>query len=428
MSLSSPIKIHKLTGKNELDSIIVFWGTNLEIPDPTELFNEFIRPESDKKNPKYKPLAELFLSPNGNELTKIIKNTIPVTFITQAIHIDDNIGSIKLKIFNAIGKQASMDEIYLFSLKYEQLNSVSLYQTLTQNDRIPLTRVKLNQMLYNIYKPDGEPFVFNIPQKERYTFDDILKLNLSNEEHLVAKALGQKFVFFTEYPFVVDPFLVTEYDHLLERSRKELSSLNSNLLLESELINNNTLYMCLAEDVFKTMETNKLSVDYASKIYYPFLYRSSIDSLDKLLANREKLVQLTDDKLTKNTQRIFENINMFYDVYNNPKPSDKFSQIQNKTGITGIKVVMYPKYKIKIPIDVIFKLLHTNIDYPVIKFNPETRQENIYRLYTDKLTINGNKIPAIINEEIYKDRPLFKLIKQMGLKSQCPYTPKWFIK
>jgi hypothetical protein len=413
MSLSSPIKIHKLTGRNELDSVIVFWGTNLEIPNPTELFNEFILPESNKKDAKYKPIINLF---SEDDLTKIITNNIPVTFTNQAIHIDDNIGTIKLKVFHAIGKQSSMDEIYLFCLKSEQLNSISLYQTLTQNDRVPLNKVRLNQMLYNIYKPDGTPFVFDIPSKERYTFDDILKLNLSKEEHLVAKALGQKFVFFTEYPFVVDPFLVTEYDHLLERSRKELTSLNSNLLLESELINNNTLYMCLAEDVFKTMETKKLSVDYASKIYFPFLYKSSIDSMDKLLANREKLVRLTDDKLTKNTQRIFENINMFYDVYNNQKPSDKFSQIMNKTGITGIKVVMYPKYKIKIPIDVIFKLLHANTDYPVIKFNPETRQENIYRLYTDKLTINGNKIPAIINEETYKDRPIFKLIKQMGTK------------
>ena len=45
MSLSSPIiKVNKLIGKgkDKIESIIVFWGTNLEIPNPTTLFNEFI--------------------------------------------------------------------------------------------------------------------------------------------------------------------------------------------------------------------------------------------------------------------------------------------------------------------------------------------------------------------------------------------------
>ena len=115
MSLSSPIKIHKLTGKNKLDSIIVFWGTNLEIPNPTSLFNEFIRPDSNKEDAKYKLIKDLF--PKAGELTKIIENHIPVTFTNQSIHIDDNIGTIKLKLFEAIGKQTSMDEMYLFCLK-----------------------------------------------------------------------------------------------------------------------------------------------------------------------------------------------------------------------------------------------------------------------------------------------------------------------
>jgi hypothetical protein len=421
MSLSSPIKIHKLTGKNKLDSIIVFWGTNLEISNPTTLFNEFIRPDSNKEDAKYKIITDLF--PKLGELTNIIANNVPVTFTNQTIHIDDNIGTIKLKIFEATGRQTSIDEMYMFCLKSEKLNPISFYQTLTQNDRIPLTRIRLNQMLSNIYKPDGTLLTFDIPSKDKYSFDDILKLNLSQNEYLVSKALGQKFIFLSEYPFVVDPFLVTSYDHLLERSRKELSSLNNNLLLESEVIADNTLYICLAEDVFKHMETNKLSGDYASKIYFPFLHKLSIDTLAKLESNREKLVKNTSDKLTKNTERIFENINMFYDVYNNKQPSQQFEHILSKTGITGIKIVLYPEYKLKIPIDVIFKLLHANNDYPLIKLNQDPKMENIYRLYTDKLTKDGRKIPAIINPDMYKDTPIFKLTKQIGLKkSVAIYT------
>ena len=424
MSLSSPvIKINKLIGKDKIESIIVFWGTNLEIADPTTLFNEFIIDIANEGDPRFNPIKDIF---SKDELTNIRTNNIPVTFTNQSIHIDDNIGTVKLKIFQAIGKQASMDEIYLFCLKTERLNPILMYQNLTQNDRTPLTKVSIDQMVSNIYGKDGKPIDFKIPNKEKYSFDDILQLNLTKNDFLVAKALGQKFVFLTEYPFVVDPFLVTEYDHLLERSRKELSSLNNNLLLENGIIHDDTLYMCLAENVFKTMDANHLSTDYASKIYFPFLHKASIDTIAKLDANKEKLLRSTSEKLTKNTERIFENIDMFYDVYKYKQPSDKFSQIAGKTGINSIKIVMYPDYKIKIPIDVIFKLIHATSDYPVIKFNPHTKQENIYRLYTDKLTIDGQKIPAIVNTDVYKDTPIFKIIKQVGLKKSVAIYTKVF--
>ena len=417
MSLSSPIiKINKIISKGKIENIIVFLGTNLEINNPEQLFNEFIN-IGDTDDPKYNPFKDIF---SKDELTNISTNHIPVTFTSQSIHIDDNIGTIKLKVFEATGKRFSMDEIYLFCLKSEKLNPISLYQNLTQNDRIPLTKVRLDQMLYNIYGKDGKPIDFKLPIKDKYSFDDILRLNLLERDYLIAKALGQKFVFSSEYPFIVDPFYVTEYDHLLERSRKELSSLNNNLLLENEVIYDNTLYLCLADDVFKSMEPNKLSTEYASKIYYPFLYKANIDTVAKLETNRSALIKNTTDKLTKNTERIFENINMFYDVYKYKQPSNKFSQIVSKTGINSIKIVMYPDFKIKIPIDVIFKLLHASIDYPLIKFNPETRQENIYRLYTDKLTTDGRKIPFLNKSTV------FKLIKQIGVKKSVAVYTKVF--
>ena len=402
MSLSSPIiKVNKLIGKgkDKIESIIVFWGTNLEIPNPTTLFNEFIK--SSKKNlKKYSPIKDIF---SKDELTNISSNNIPVTFTNQSIHIDDSIGVVKLKVFEAIGRSVSMDEIYLFCLKAEKINPITLYQNLTQRDRNPLTKVRLSQMISNIYGGDVSPIDFEMPVKPLYSFDDILRLNLMERDYFIAKALGQKFVFSDdEYPFIVDPFYVTEYDNLLERSRKELSSLNNNLLLENEIIHDNTLYLCLAEDVFKAFEPHKLSTEYASKIYFPFLYKANIDTIAKLDAKREQLIHDTSAKLTKNTEHIFENINMFYDVYKYKQPSDVFSANAAKTGINNIKIVMYPDYKIKIPIDVIFKLLHATFDYPLIKYNPEARQENIYRLYTDKLTIEGQKIQYLNKSKIRK--------------------------
>ena len=139
-------------------------------------------------------------------------------------------------------RAVSMSEIYLFCLKSEKLNPITMYQNLTQNDHLPLTKIRFEQMLKNIYdEDDGEPIDFDLPIKDKYTFDDILKLDLTERTYLVAKALGQKFVFNNEYPFIADPFYVTEYDALLEHSRRELTSLNNSLLLETFPIFKNTI-------------------------------------------------------------------------------------------------------------------------------------------------------------------------------------------
>ena len=50
---------------------------------------------------------------------------------------------------------------------------------------------------------DGEPIDFGLPKKEKYTFDDILSLDLTKRDYQVSKVLGQKFVFNNEYSFDV---------------------------------------------------------------------------------------------------------------------------------------------------------------------------------------------------------------------------------
>jgi hypothetical protein len=403
MSLFPIFKVNKLSEKNKTDTIFVFFGTNLDIDDPNELF---------KSDPTNEAFTDVFLK---EELDNIKTNNIPVVFLNQSIHIDDSIGIIKLKIFEALRRSVSMSEIYLFCLKNEKLNPITMYQNLTQNDNLPLTRIRLEQMLKNIYDDDGEPIDFGLPKKEKYTFDDILKLDLTERTYLVAKVLGQKFVFNHEYPFIADPFYVTEYDALLENSRRELTSLSNSLLLETFPIFQNTIYLCTAPDVFS--KKTDVSIEYTCKIYFPFLYQDNIDTLEKLDDKRDKLIEDTSNKLTPDVEKGFESINMFYNIFQNQLSSKKFSENKQNTGIKFIKIIMHPDFQIKIPIDVIFKLIHATKEFPLIKFNPETRQENIYRLYTEQMTADGRKIP-FLNKAI-----IFKLIKNIGKgKSVAVYT------
>jgi hypothetical protein len=408
MSIFPIFKVNKLTDGSKTDTIFVFSGTNLDLDvgeDPNELF---------KKDPTNDAFQDVF---EKEELDNIQTNKIQVVFLKQSIHIDDSIGIIKLKIFEALRKSVSMSEIYLFCLKSEKLNPITMYQNLTQNDHLPLTKNRLEQMLKNIYdEDDGEPIDFDLPIKDKYTFDDILKLDLTERTYLVAKALGQKFVFNNEYPFIADPFYVTEYDALLEHSRRELTSLNNSLLLETFPIFKNTIYLCIASDLFSKGNPD-ISFEYTCKIYFPFLYQDNIDTIDKLDTKRDKLIGDTSNTLTSDVEKGFESIDMFYNVFQHQLPSKKFSEKTANAGIKFIKIIMHPDFQIKIPIDVIFKLIHATKEFPLIKFNPETRQENIYRLYTEQLTSDGRKIP-FLNKAI-----IFKLIKNIGKgKSVAVYT------
>ena len=408
MSLFPIFKVNKLSDKNKTDTIFVFSGTNLDLDvgeDPNELF---------KRDPTNDVFQDIFFK---EELDNIQTNKIQVVFLKQSIHIDDSIGIIKLKIFEAMRRSVSMSEIYLFCLKSEKLNPITMYQNLTQNDHLPLTKNRLEQMLKNIYdEDDGEPIDFDLPIKDKYTFDDILKLDLTERTYLVAKALGQKFVFNNEYPFIADPFYVTEYDALLEHSRRELTSLNNSLLLETFPIFKNTIYLCVASDIF-SKENPDISFEYTCKIYFPFLYQDNINTIEKLDTRRDKLIGDTSNTLTHDVEKGFESIDMFYNIFQHQLPSKKFSEKTANTGIKFIKIIMHPDFQIKIPIDVIFKLIHATKEFPLIKFNPETRQENIYRLYTEQLTSDGRKIP-FLNKAI-----IFKLIKNIGKgKSVAVYT------
>jgi len=434
MSLLSQqiFKVNKLVGKNKIGQIYVFFGNNLDIgeQDPNELFQQEKNKPIDTLNPVF---LDIF---NQDELTNINTNNIPVIFVKQSIHIDDTIGAIKLKIFEAIGKTVSIEEIYMFCLKSEKINPITMYQNLTQNDKQPLTKIRLEHMLTNIYdKTTGVPMDFTtvLEDKQEYTFDDILKLNLTERDYWVASCLGQKFVFANEYSFIVDPFYVSNYDKLLENSKKELTTLNNNLLLESgtntimnfnKLFFGNNIFLCLAQDILQEQHKENIQIlpEYIFKIYYPFLYKANINTENELDAAKEKLLQDSNAKLSSNVIRTFANINMFYDIFKFPSKESEperqiFSLNQANTGINSIKIVIYPDFKIKIPVEILFKLLHATYDFPLIKFNPETRQSNMYRLYTDKLSIDGRKIPHL-NKSI-----IFKLIKMIGkTRSVAIYT------
>ena len=71
-------------------------------------------------------------------------------------------------------------------------------------------------------------------------------------------------------------------------------------------------------------------------------------------------------------------------------------------GISKIQLTIYPRVSFKFPFDIVFKLLQTSENLPLIKYNPGNRKEKLYRLYSDKIATNGNKIPYLDKAKVFK--------------------------
>jgi len=377
---------HLINGK--IDTIYVFNG-KVTSSNQEELFNKIF---TDKENEEIKA------------------DKINIKFSEQTIHFDDSIGTIKIKILYELKKEISLDEIYLFCQKVEILNSVSVYQSLTQNNKIQLTNIRLEQFLSNIVSDEnGNTFVKPI-EKEVYTFDDIFEMKFENKKYIINKVLGQKFfIVENEYPFVCDPYDVHDYDKFFEKSaRKSLTTLNSHLLLNTGDIIDNSIYLCIAGDVLSYLSRKDISEENTIKIYYPFLYDKNINNLEDLEKDRDSLIENNKKYINEKTSESFKTVDMFYDIYNLRKTELDYI---NK-GIKYIKAVIKPDFNVKIPLEIIFKVIHATQENPLIKYNPSSRQENVYRLFTDKIATDGRKIPYL------KKAVIFKLMKNIA-RNKC---------
>ena len=110
---------------------------------------------------------------------------------------------------------------------------------------------------------------------------------------------------------------------------------------------------------------------------------------------------------------------MFYNIFKLRKIDLPYESIS----IKSFKISIYSNNDIKIPLEIIFKILHSTQINPFIKFNPSNkkdtddilikskhieRKENMYRLFTDQITEDGRKIPYLSKGTI------FRLMRDIG--------------
>ena len=405
--MSDIFKVSILNRSNGIDKIYVFYGSK-KLHDgasevsPTQYFK--MEPNSD-------PFENVF---NSEELRSIAENNIDVEFVNIAIRLDDSIEEIKRKIIVILKDNISFDEIYLFSLKEESVNLVSSYQNITQNEKLDLTKDRLDQFLLNFIDVD----ISGLDDKSEYSYDDLLSLNFKSKE-FIKKPLGQKFfVNELKYQYTVNPFDVLTYDKFLEKNAENIvTTQNRTLLLDFGKPKFNTIYCCLAEDVFEYIESSNipnLDTSSTSKIYFPFLFKQNIYTLEQLRSNKLALIANNKAIINKYSEKKQLTTDLLYDIYDNRKEDLSIKS----QGIKKIEFIIHQSSAIILPIDVVFKLIHASNEIPFIKLNPGNRKEKLYRIFTNSISSDGRKIPYLnkavilrLSREIGKTKRLAMFIE-----------------
>jgi len=346
-----------------------------------------------KSEPNNKLFSDIFSAEEKMEIT-----SSDIDFLPMEIHLDDTIETIKKKYILASKNNPTYSGLYFYIKTRVPLTPTKVYEHLTQSGQITLTKERLAQYLINIDDLD----ILQLPEKEIYSYEDVLELNLlSRETWNVSIPLGHTFHgHAVSYNFTANPFIVSNYDsELLRSSNDTLATTNQYLLMDNPDIYNHTIYVCHVEDVMSYTSTLGLSQEQTVLLYFPYLRESDIYSLSDYEKNKESLntdtsALIQDDSWLQNG----EHIDMFYNMSN----SYNGDRLILHEGIKHAVIIMEPEFNYNLPLDVVFKLIHATSTVPFIKYNPSGRREKIYRLFTDKVTVTGRKIPSLPKGTIFK--------------------------
>jgi hypothetical protein len=123
-----------------------------------------------------------------------------------------------------------------------------------------------------------------------------------------------------------------------------------------------------------------------------------ITSTEQLTDKKQVLLRETKEMLTPTFEKNIENVNLFYEIYEQRKEELAFKDI----GIQSLVIVIHQATEIKLPLDNVFKLIHATQEVPLIKMNLSKKQENMFRLYADKIATTGKRIPYLDKGVIFK--------------------------
>jgi hypothetical protein len=354
-------------------------------------------------------LKELF---SDIELALHKINSVEYIFSDQLIHPDDSIRVLKKKIIAEIGMDSiAYEELYLFGFMKTRIDMKDIYQKLTKNETVEISKEQFQQIAININANIGSVKSIDF-EKDYFSYDDFIELqNSSDLSIFVNRPIGIEFHGYYDFSFSANPFHI----HSRAANNYEMDPKNQLLTFENQLLLNfgkvdsNNIYVCVAKSMFEYANRVGISEEYVSELYYPLLFNKDILGHSDLMEQQADLIKETSKSLTRATMKFYKSIDLFHEIaFNKP---EELGYIER--GISRYLITMRSSdFDHPFPLDVLFKNIHATKEMPFIKFNPGARRENMYRFYSDKISKNGKKIPFL------PESVIMKLSKDVGKSHQ----------
>jgi len=340
---------------------------------------------------------------DSNNQPKISFNEIP-------IHLDDTIQIIKKKFLQQYPQPISYEEIYMFSRILKKVPTESLFNSIADPVSKKINRDIFAQVLSN-WSIDLDTTAMG---GESITYEEFVSLfadkNTLDIEYKIP--IDRKFLAKNEERFSANPYdiLAGSSNIFVDKEENPLITLDNQVLLNhngGQFIED-TIYVCLAEDVLQyCCQENRWDEHSIMKMYYSRMITAyEINNQQEWIENRQRMIRDTGKMLNEAAFQMAKLVDLFYAVDENDRAPIEYLE----RGIKSITVGIVPTVPIGLPLESIFKRIHANETRPFIKFNPGFRRENMYRLYADKLTKNGEKVPYM------KKNLIIRLAKELGRK------------
>ncbi len=357
------------------------------------------------------------------ELQYYEEKNVQIIFSNQLLHKDDTIRSIKYKLINEFlelskkkqfTKSISVEEMYLFGNQEKYLDMIQLYQEITDNDKKKLTKERFFQYSTNISAnpydlDDGTPEKGGL-NNDVFTYEQWMNLCESGPKEIFVP-IGMEFREYYDFMFPTNPYknqLWTEPVRYEVSTKNPLLSFEKSLLLDYSPKNN--IMVCLAKNVLEYGEKNNMKPEYLCETYFPFLYKLGIVSSSLLDQQGLDLANESEKRITKQLKRNFEVSQIYREAYWSIKDNETMKY--NEKGIRSFSFQLETIHNVNFPLDFVFRNLHSTEIIPFIKYNPGSRKENMYRIYSKNISVDGKKIP-ILEESV-----IMRLVREIGKGKQ----------
>jgi hypothetical protein len=319
----------------------------------------------------------------------------------QRIHMDDTIEAIKRKILIEL-PSVSYDELYLFTSVHPFLTVERIKHFLTCGNRLStISHGRLITLCQNLKSPDlAEELCESIQSSEKtdYTAEelsDFFQKVQGSDGLRMEVPLGQSLQY--DYPMPADPIGEPLMDPELKKSHV-VKTKNADVLLECGFMVDAQINVCCAEDA---LSANTGSTDAEIiKLYYPYLHEKGIVSREQLAERKQELLDETKGLVDAAFIQHNEAVDVMYRVHAERQNPAELRYIER--GMKSVHFIMRPVMRFAMPLESLFKILHSTHHIPLIKYNPSGQREKVYRMYAPDTTKTGDHVPVLTKSKVMR--------------------------